>query len=231
MSESATDEFLDLYRRLETAAETVVGSNGRGSTVYRLEQHPDFAAYSDTLDCIREVRYLLSHEPKIGGDYPIHPGEGMLQELRDILTQIEDPPCVKDRMTPVEELITADRETPVLPLMASMQKRHISHVPVLDGKRVDSVFSVGTVFQAALDGTTVLNENTRIRDFAAYLPLDRHTDQEFRFVVPTLPLREARDLFDRAYQRQSKLRLLLVTKNARPEAPLLGVLSPYDLLK
>ncbi len=230
MSDTRTEEFLDLYRRLEVAAGTVMGTNGRGSPVFRLEKHPDYAAFGEQLDSIREVRNFLSHEPKIDGEYAIHPSESMIRTLRTILERVENPPRVADRMTPVEKLLTARRDTAVLPLMTEMEQRHISHVPILESRRVDSVFSVSTVFQAALGGMRSLEPDTRVENFARWLPLDRHMGQDFRFVDPDMLLREARNLFDKAYSRNRKLKLLLVTENARPDRPLLGVLSPYDLL-
>ncbi|MBP3388831.1 MAG: hypothetical protein J6K98_03040 [Clostridia bacterium] len=230
MSDARTEEFLDLYRRLEVAAGNIMGSNGRGSPVFRLEKHPDFTAFGEQLDCIREVRNFLSHEPKVGGEYAIHPSENMVETLRTSLERVENPPRVSDRMTPVKSMLTATRDTAVLPLMTEMEQRHISHVPILQNKRVDSVFSVSTVFQAALGGMRSLDTNTRVENFARWLPIDRHMGQDFRFVEPDMLLRDARNLFDKAYSRNRKLKLLLVTENARPDRPLLGVLSPYDLL-
>ena len=228
MGDLNTDEFLDLYRRLENAAESVVGS-GRGSSVFRLEKHRDFAAYSDQIACFREVRNFLSHEPKFGGEYAIHPNKSVVESLRALLELVENPPRVRLYMTPLSSLITASRITPVLPLMEKMQQNHISHVPILESGRVDSVFSVETVFQAALGGYH-LSEETLVQDFAQYLPLDRHMGQDFRLAAPDMLLREARAVFDQAYSRSRKLKLLLITENALADAPLLGVLSPYDVL-
>ena len=230
MADSRVEDFLDLYRRLEAAAETVVGDSGRGSAVFRLEKHPDFLRYADRLDCIREIRNFLSHEPKVGGEYAICPGEGVMESLRLILRLAEDPPLVSDRMTPVEQLTVAELSTPLLPLMTEMERRNISHVPILVGGCVQSVFSVSTVFQAALGGMRSLDAHTTVGDFSRWLPLDRHMGQDFRFVVPDMRLRDAREQFDRAYSRNRKLKLLLVTEGGRPDRPLLGVLSPYDVL-
>lgn len=94
MGDLNTDEFLDLYRRLENAAESVVGS-GRGSSVFRQEKHRDFAAYSDQIACFREVRNFLSHEPKFGGEYAIHPNKSVVESLRALLELVENPPRVR----------------------------------------------------------------------------------------------------------------------------------------
>lgn len=230
MAEERVEEFLDLYRRLESAAESVVGDNGRGSAVFRLEKHPDYLRYADQLDCIREIRNFLSHEPKVGGSYAILPGDGIMASLRQILQLVEDPPLVCDRMTPVERLTVASLSDPLLPLMTEMERRHISHVPILLDGCVESVFSVSTVFQAAIGGVRSLDAGTTVGDLARWLPLDRHMGQDFRFVDPKLRLRKAREQFDSAYSRNRKLKLLLVTAGGRSDRPLLGVLSPYDVL-
>ena len=45
-----------------------------------------------------------------------------------------------------------------------------------------------------------------------------------------MPLADAELLFDRASRRGNKLKLLLVTATGSIDDPLLGVVTPYDLL-
>ena len=54
--------------------------------------------------------------------------------------------------------------------------------------------------------------------------------QGFAFVGKTIPLTEAGAIFDGAYSRKHKIKLLLVTATGRSSERLLGVLSPYDLI-
>ncbi len=226
-----TDLFLDYWRQLETAAERYLKDDGRGgNVVLRLCRDKRFSSYREQLDYCREVRNLLSHQAKVDGQYPVTPSDAMLQLLKRVLDQIEDPPRVQDAMTPVEKLLTAAMDSPVLPVMQQMRRQGLSHVPLLQNGRVAGVFSVETVFQALLDGDGCLPADAVMADYADYLPLTGHMGHTFGYIRRSATLADAEALFDKAYGRDRKLKLLLVTSDGSPNKPLLGVLSPYDLM-
>ncbi len=229
MNEQA-ELFLDTYRRLETAAEHLVGDDTRSSVIMRLARHRLFEKYRDELDYCRQVRNLLTHEAKIGGAYGVVPSDQLLLFLQKILRMVEHPPVVRDRMTPVDALLLARPDEPVAPLMARMKQKGVSHVPLLTNGVVTGIFSVDTVFEAALARPAGWNADAVVQDFAPYLPISDQRENSYLFVAEDLELDLARDLFDTAYGRNEQIKLLLVTRRGRPEEKLLGVVSPYDLL-
>lgn len=231
MSNEKAELFLDTWRRLETVAEHLVGADNRnGNVVLRLCRDPRFAAYRDRLDYCREVRNLLSHQAKLKGEYAVTPSDAMQQMLQEILNKLEDPPRVSSVMTPVAKMLVATPQTLVLQVMRRMRQQGFSHVPMLKNGRVVGVFSVDTIFQAVVDGACYAEGETPLSVFAPYLPLDRHMEQNFKFVSRDMPLADAELLFDRASRRGNKLKLLLVTATGSIDDPLLGVVTPYDLL-
>ncbi len=230
MPNQKTEQFLDSWRRLETAAERVVGSDSRTSAVIRLCRDPRFSAYRDELDYCREVRNLLSHQAKMNGEYAVYPSDAVLEMLNTVLKKLEDPPRVTDVMTPLEKLVTAQEDTPVLEVMRRMRSRSLSHVPILKNNRVQGVFSVETVFQGVLDGKWPVEGDTTLKEYAAYLPTAGHMGSEYRFVNRGTTLANAELMFEKAHSRNRKLKLLLVTKNGGEDEPLLGVVTPYDLM-
>ncbi len=227
-----TDLFLDLWRQLESAAERQLRGNSSsgGSAVMRLARDKRFSGYREQLDACREVRNLLSHQAKVNGQYPVHPSDAMISMLRQVLQRIEDPPRVQDVMTPVEQLLTAEPHSPVLPIMREMRGRGLSHVPLLQNGRVKGVFSVETVFQAMLDGAASIGEEVTMQEYADYLPLAAHMSYSFGFIRRSLPLAEAEAMFEKGRSRERKLKLLLVTSDGTDAKPLLGVITPYDLM-
>lgn len=231
MSNEKADLFLDTWRRLETLAERIVGPDEHGgSSVLRLCRDPRFAQYRERLDYCREVRNLLSHEAKVEDEYAVIPSDAMQRMLEEIVTKIEDPPRVTEVMTPVERMLTVKPGSPVLGAMRRMRAQGLSHVPVLDSARVIGIFSVETVFQAVLDGECRVDENTTIAAFTRYLPSEGHMGQDYRFISKSATVATAESIFDRAYDRNRKLKLLLVTRDGTDSGALLGVLTPYDLL-
>ncbi len=227
MNNRQGEEFLDLYRRLETAAEKLMGTSNRSSSVMNLAHHRDFRKYRDQLDYARQVRNLLSHEAKISGQYGVVPGDTLMDFMEKLVNRLENPPTVFQVMTPVNRLLTARREQRVLSLMEEMNRRGLSHVPLLKNGKVEGMFSVETVFQWILDQNAPFTTECTMEQVSPYLPLGKC----YVTVAPTLLVNDARDLFDKAYDRNCQIKLLLVTKNGKADSSLMGVVSPYDLLE
>ncbi len=228
MNDQKTELFLDTYRRLETAAERVVGNSSRSSSVMRLSHLPEFSRYQEELDFCRQVRNLLTHEAKINGAYGVTPSDQLLLVMQKVLRQIEDPPTVSEYMTPVERLLTARMEQSVQPLLSAMDGQGISYLPVLESGLVVGIFSLRTLLRFLLAGGQLTDDLT-FRELAQYLPPEHH--RGIRFVAPELPLEQGRDLFRRISAKHYRVKVLLVTKGGRNDRPLLGMVSPYDILK
>lgn len=228
MNDQKTELFLDTYKRLETAAEALVGSSGRSSSIMRLSHLPEFSRYRDELDYCRQVRNLLTHEAKINGAYGVIPSEQLLAVLQKVLRQIENPPTLGEYMTPVSGLLTAKPEQAVLPFMTQMDERGISYLPILENGKVMGVFSQRSVFRWLLSGKA-LDQTVTFAQMAQVLPIEQQ--RGIRFVSPDLPLEQGRELYRWVSAKHQRVKLLLVTKAGRPDRPLMGIVSPYDILQ
>ncbi len=226
-------EFLDAYRRLEAVAPRVLprdGRDNRGGVIARLCRQPLFAPYREELDCCREVRNLLTHEVQVGGAPAIIPGDGMVSFLERMIELIENPTRVKSRMTPRARLYTLTSDMKVRSVMAKMQYKGLSRVPILDTEdRVRGMFSLESVFAAVAQGREI-DSQTKISDLAEHLSLTGNTMSAYRFADAELTLAEAESLFHHMSDHRSKLRALLITSDGTEDGALVGILSPYDVL-
>ncbi len=224
------DLFLETYRRLEAVANRVLPKDTRSGAIARLQRLPQMAPYREELDCCREARNLLTHEVRVEGDPPIIPSEGMQLFLEKIIQILEDPVRVKDRMTPRHKLVTVSMDEPLLPILKIMEEKGLSRIPLIrQNGVVEGMLSIDTIFSAVANGF-VFSEDTMVSQLAPYLTFDRGGISSYRFVAPEMTLDTAEDLFHRMGDKRSKLRALLVTETGSPNAPLVGVLSPYDVL-
>lgn len=231
MPDTKTDSFLELYKRLENAAVRVVGDNARGSVVLRLSNHPRFARYRNEFDCCREVRNLLSHEVRIGGDFAVTPSDAAIAFLEKILAMIETPPMARSRATPRSKILSAKPGDSLLALTRAMQAKGVSHVPLLSGGAVTGVFSENVLFEALLQNRCLtITEETTLAEFAEFLPIERSLGKAYQFLPETATLDDAGEMFDNAYDRNRKLKILFITQHGLPREPLLALLSPYDVL-
>lgn len=231
MNDRRAEEFLDLYRRLETAAEKITGGGNRNSSVMALAHHREFRKYRDELDYARQVRNLLSHEAKINGAYGVVPGETLFRFMEKMVNRLENPPTVQQVMTPVKDLLLATPNHSVLSLMKEMEQRGLSHLPLLEQGKVVGMFSLETVFQWVLHQKEPFDEHTTIQHLAPYLPLEPRLGTCYVTVPSTMRVNDAKEVFDKAYERNQKIKLLLVTQKGTAQDKLLGVVSPYDLLE
>ena len=84
MSEKGrTEEFLDLYRKLEHIGREIYFPNSNNAPIIgRLQALPVLKEFKEEIDYCRVVRNFLVHNPKVNGAYPIAPSEEMLDVLR-----------------------------------------------------------------------------------------------------------------------------------------------------
>ena len=88
---SKTDLFLDKYRQLELLVATTYHLRNSESPVVYLTRRPEFRDITGELEYCREVRNLLSHNPKVGDCYAVEPGDGMIALLDRVLEQVRHP--------------------------------------------------------------------------------------------------------------------------------------------
>ncbi len=225
------DTFLELYRKLEAAAAIYLPKEGRPTgVVSRLIRHPKFSAYREELDTCREARNLLTHEVRVDGEPAIIPSEGSIRFLQKMVRLLEDPLRIRDRMTPKEKLLTVTQDEPVLPILEAMREKGLSRIPLIceDG-HVEGMLSVDTIFLATIAGVSITAE-TLVSELSPYLGFDNEFATSYRFVPPHMLLETAEDLFHKTGDKRTKLRALIVTENGHRLAPLVGILSPYDVL-
>lgn len=226
-------EFLNLYKMLEETLEERYSKEGRrfSSVVMEFMNSPEGQGWREQMDMCREIRNLMSHTPDIGGEPVVTPAQGIVDILRDILRYVQKPPLALDYATPADKILKTTLGERALPLMRAMSKRGFSHVPVMSGEGMVGVFSVSTVFANAILRETTLNDDTRIRAFEEILPVDRHTTEQFRFISEETTLPEAQSAFDQGKERSRRMAALFVTRGGHPKGKLLGMLTPWDVLK
>ena len=64
-----TEEFLDKYKQMETLVRNEYNLDNNESVMNFLINNKDFKVIENELDLCRDTRNLLSHNPKINGEY------------------------------------------------------------------------------------------------------------------------------------------------------------------
>jgi predicted transcriptional regulator len=226
-------EFLDLYKQLEDELEIKYSHSKRrySSVIFEYINSEESTPIREKLDLCREIRNLMTHNADVGGVPVVEPSAPVVEALREALVYIRRPPLALDFATPSGKICSAGLSDGVLRVMADMEKRGLSHIPILERGKFIGVFSVSTVFSCVLhDPDVKITEKTTVRDLARLLPPENHIDN-FAFVDRKITSLEARKMFEKIKSRNRRLSVLFITEHGRQEEALLGMLTPWDLMK
>lgn len=227
-------EFLNLYKRLEDLLEARLapGEMRRGSVVVDFMNSAAGAPYREQLNLCREIRNVMTHNADLEGEPVVLPSQAVVEHLKSVVEAVERPPLAIAYATPRAHLMTARRSDRVLELMRRMEERGFSHVPVLSKGCVEGVFSVSTVFSAAMrEGAFVLDETARVSLLEPLLPPEKHLCESFRFVRDDISLSEACEAFEaRGHERHKRVAALFLSADGTQRGELRAMLTPWDLI-
>ena len=231
-AEKKTDMFLDLYKEIEELLKNKGMKNGRSSMMMQFIASPDGRPYKDDLNVCREIRNILTHCPDIDGEPPLIPSDSSINTLKKVYEYLSAPPRALDRAAKGNDLLCAKLSSHVIPVMHKMVQMGYSHIPVFENGVLYGVFSISTVFSKALDSREdPVTKDTLIRDFADYLPIDKHVCETFLFASRDTTLIEAEAMFEsQKGPEQNRVAAIFITHNGTCRERILGMLTPWDVL-
>lgn len=226
------DKFLEIYRELEDLLEEKYSGKKLhySSVVFEFLNSEDSKPVREKLDLCREIRNVLTHNSKQGGESVVEPSETVLNNLIECVEFIKAPPKALNFATPSDEIMFANLSNSVMKTMSRMYKSGYSHVPVLENSFFTGVFSKATVFEYILKNPdTPINYKTTIRDIDKSVDLNSHSEN-FVFAPKTLSSIEARKIFERVEGKNKRVSLIFITENGKKTERILGLLTPWDLM-
>lgn len=227
---SKTEVFLNKYKELESVVAAEHNLKSSESAIMHILRHPEYRSIKVELDYCREVRNLLTHNPKINGHYPVEPSDAMIALLDRTIHRVRNPQRAKHIFVPRDRVSCRTMNDYVLPAMREMNENIYTHIPIVQNETVVGVFSENTLLSYLLDGHSVpIRDHVRFKDIAEYLPLSKHRAESFRFIRADMPVSDIEDLFAEALQNRNRIGLLFVTANGSPKEKLLGLLSAWDM--
>jgi len=225
-----TSIFIDLYRELEESAKTLLNIPDGASAIFNLANHPDFQHFKQELDYCREVRNLLSHRPKIKGQFGVEPSDEMIHMLSNMLELLKNPPKAMEVAVSREKILMANLNDLVLPIMQKMKYNNFSHVPIMKNDLVIGVFSESTIFDYLADHEIIeIPKDAAFKDYLSYIGLSNHRNEEFMFVPRSILVGEIETLFQ-SKRHLKRLELVFITETGKKTEKILAMISPWDLM-
>lgn len=226
------DEFLDLYKQLEDELEDKYRNARRhySSVVFEFIKDYESAPVRDKLEVCREIRNLLTHSANLDGEPIVEPSGPVVEAMREVLEFVRRPALAIEFATKGEQVMKAHMNQKVLRLMEVMDKNGYSHIPVMRDGEFCGVFSVGTVFQYVLrSGGKGINPDTTVADLGKHLDVAAHMEN-YKFVSQDATYIAVRQIFERVRGKNKRVSVIFITEHGCPGEPLLGMLTPWDVL-
>lgn len=226
------DEFLEKYRVLEELlSERYAGeTRSHSSVIMEFAKSREGEMFRDRIDLCREIRNLLTHNAALNGEPVVTPARATLDMLDDIIAYVRRPPLAANWAVSAERMMTTNMRAPALKVMRAMESKGFSHVPVIENERMMGVFSQSTVFSYICGRGERVDEYTLVGDMARFLPLEKHSSERFAFIPADTSYVDAAAAFTPGPQREKRLAALFITQTGARSEPLIGMITPWDIL-
>ena len=228
--DNKTELFIDKYKSLESLIDAEYDLPNDESAVSYILRKPEYRSVKSELDYCRQVRNLLSHNPKIDRRYSVEPSDAMIALLEQTIERIRNPQRAKHILIPIAKVSCRTMDNFVLPAMREMNEKVYTHIPILRDGIVEGVFSENTLLSYLSDDEIVsIDGSVKFADIAEYLPLEKHRSEFFRFIDADMLVSKIADEFADAVKNQDRIGLMFVTANGKKTEKLLGIISPWDV--
>lgn len=222
-------KFIEKWKELEAVTRLAFPTwDGRDMEKFLKQMRVEGVDFT-RLMALRNVRNVLTHNLMLNGSPLVRLNEALIPFLDGVIACIRRLPTASNILIPLAEVFSCSLDSEIHQIVNVMLEKVYSHVPVLDTNgKVVGVFSESTMLEMEKAG--IRNEGTnRICDISAFLPLEKHTAEVFRFVPRNDPIAHLRHLFAEALKKHERIGMIFVTENGQSDEPLLGILTVWDI--
>lgn len=223
--------FLDLYKELESYlsrkypwAESPIKEHYHVLDKSPVEGDKD---RGDTLDILRILRNNLAHR---NVDNLFEVSQEAIDFLKKEISIVKDPWEARDIMTNITSLYFARKKTPVVDIIKRMYDDNISHVPLLDEENhVIGIFSESALLTLVYkNGEIELKKDDIVANYKDLTDLNFQKGEKFIFVNPLTPVDDL--IATLSKKAKDEITVIFVTQHGLKNEPLLGLITPWDIL-
>ena len=181
---------------------------------------------------IRDVRNALQHPKHRSDGHAVQVSEAFLDEVQTLLSHLKKPPTASSVGVPRKKIKTANLTDGLGNLADEMKQDGFSHVPILDERdAVIGVFNEAAVFDCLWAETeTIIGRQMQISEILRHCRLNAGHTENFRFVKPSTPIDDLAEMFLALESPTTRVGAAFVTASGKKTEPLLGLITPWDLL-
>ncbi len=223
--------YIEKYKRLEAVVRRVYRLPKKDSISYFLKHQKQFSKYYDDISYCQEVRNFMQHREKVNNRFAIEPNDAMLAFIDQLIQKIENRPkcrdiCIKLRNIERRTLSDSVRET-----IKVMRRMVYTHIPIFENGVLVGVFDENSLFNYVAENEIVdVDDDLTFADIREYLSLQGREMEEFLFVRASMYVEDLEKEIQRYFNQNKRVGIAFLTANGRENEPILGMVTPWDIL-
>lgn len=227
--------FIEKYKELERITQERYNLKEGISSVYFLETNKDYLDIKDKIGYCREVRNFLQHENKVSKEFAIIPSDEMINLIEEVIERVKNPIRAYDICVKVIDVYYKGLNDNVYLSMMAMDHRKYTHIPIMNKGVVIGMFSKSTIFNLLIDNKTIsIDKTITFKDIEEKISLenkDNFKSEKYMFIPRNATKEYISELFETSYRNANRIAVMLVTENGKSNEKLLGIITPYDVIK
>ena len=225
-----TEEFLDKYKQLENLVRNEYNLGNNDSVMNFLISNKEFKEIENELDLCRDIRNLLSHNPKINGEYLVYPSEEMIKLLDEVIQKVTKPLKASNVMVKKSELCFRGMQDNVKEAMAAMKEHSYKYIPILEDGVLVGMFSAKTILDIMTsEGVDAFKDDATFESISKYIAIENVSSKTFAFVGNSTPLCEVKDIFKEDVEHKERINIIFVTQHGKSDEKLLGIITAWEI--
>ena len=233
---STYEKFLSLFNKLERHLKIETDTTDYRTFMNKLRQSKNpvvkISKNRELIEVSANLRNIIVHNNDLKLALPT---EEFLVTFETLVNEVMNPKQVKDVMRRTSELSYCSLGDTIKTGYQMMLENNISNIPIIENRVLVGVFAESSLFLLAENNTQELCvdlDNTKFSEIAEKLYVSEHPSLRYPYVSRKMNVYEALDRFlSLGFKDEKRTELLLVTNNGKSHEELLGIVSPYDLLK
>lgn len=218
-SKEYNDIFLAKYKELEG-----VQSNEPKKYQYLLNKH------RNEMDTFRYMRNTLSHN-LINGEDPFIVSKSVVDLISKYLIDIKEK--VYSFSVKTNKMIVVNYTDTLKEVIDLMGKNNYSYIPIVDNDlKVVGIVSSDSIIDIFNEKEKLkVNEEDKLFKYSSYFSIENNENSFYLFISKNMFMFELEDLVEKYQNTTHKLGIILITEHGHRNERVLGLLTPWDIIK
>lgn len=226
------DEFIEKYKILEDAIARKYNLTGNASPIAYIEKRREFSNIALKLSYCREVRNFLQHEPKIKKEFAVIPSNEMISLLDELINYILDLKKCKDIAIDIKNIYYCKLDDYIIESVLNINHLKYTHIPIIENGILKGVFSKTSLFNYMISERKFsLDKNLKFKDIINYINININSSEKYLYCKYNEKVDNIKKIVENNYKNAIKVAIIFLTKNGKENEEILGMITPYDLIK